>query len=600
MANKSFLTSDELDFDNLKESFITYLQGQDQFSDYDFEGSNLSTLIDLLTYNTYLNSLYLNQIGSEMFLDTALLRDSVVSHAKELNYVPASMISSTANIDIIVNTGISNVDLVPATVTIPDQFEMSTTVGDNTYTFTTEGIRVLSDPLEGSDGVFRFFANNLIASEGDIITETFVANITSNTSIGFKISSANVDISSIRVNVQNSNTDTTNTSYERRESLLGLTPTDNIFFIEGADDFKYKVVFGNGINGRAIENGNVIKVNYRNAHGDEPNGANTFTSAELVNGYSVSVNTNEKAQLGTVTESTDSIKFNAPRYFATQGRAVTADDYKSIIRSNFNQYQTVTVYGGEDDLPPRYGKVVVVIKPSNNRPRLNDTEKNQIVSFLRPRTPLSIDPVVKDAEFNYVKLSANVSYNISVTTQSAADIESKVRTSITNFDTNNLGDFGSILRYSKLSSAIDEADPSILGNEIYLSMYRDIQPVPNIIRTVNYSYENKLDSDEAEGCISSTAFTFEGQACSLDDDGNGNIRIITVQAGTEVVLVSNAGTVNYNTGEVTLQDFVVSSFEGSSLRIFALPELRDIISTRNIILNIGEDEIGINVIGLVG
>lgn len=600
MAHKAFLAANQLDFDALKDNLKTFLQGQAQFQDYDFEGSNLSALLDLLTYNTYLNSLYLNQVGGEMFLDTALIRDSIVSHAKELNYVPSSMKSAVANVTFVVNTATTVASEVPPTVTIPQNFEISTTVGDNNYVFTTETAIVLSSVVEDSDGYFRFYANNVSVYEGEVVTETFVANTTAeNESLGFTISSANVDTRSIVVNVQNSISDTANSTYEKKESLLGLSSADLAYFIEPAQDYKYKIVFGNGISGKSLLNGNIVKISYRNAHGEEPNGANSYTVSTTINNYSTTVVSNEKAQLGTLHESNESIKYNAPRYFATQGRAVTTSDYKSLIRSEFNQFQTVTVYGGDEETPAVYGKVIVVVKPSTGRNKLNDTEKNQIISFLRPRTPLSIDPIVKDAEFNKVRVTADIDYNLSATTQSANDIKSKVITAIRSYDTTNLGDFGSILRFSKLSSAIDECDASILGNELYLSLYKEITPSINIVRTITFEFENELDGDQDGGAISSSAFTYNGKSCTLRDNGQGVLEIITQQSGTTLTENSDAGTVNYTTGSVTISNFIVSAYAGSSIKINAVPLKRDVISTRNIILNIGTDEIYVNVTGIV-
>jgi hypothetical protein len=510
------------------------------------------------------------------------------------------MKSAVANVTFVVNTATTVASEVPPTVTIPQNFEISTTVGDNNYVFTTETAIVLSSVVEDSDGYFRFYANNVSVYEGEVVTETFVANTTAeNESLGFTISSANVDTRSIVVNVQNSISDTANSTYEKKESLLGLSSDDLAYFIEPAQDYKYKIVFGNGISGKSLLNGNIVKISYRNAHGEEPNGANSYTGSTTLNNYSTTVVSNEKAQLGTLHESNESIKYNAPRYFATQGRAVTTSDYKSLIRSEFNQFQTVTVYGGDEEIPAVYGKVIVVVKPSTGRNKLNDTEKNQIISFLRPRTPLSIDPIVKDAEFNKVKVTADIDYNLSATTQSANDIKSKVITAIRSYDTTNLGDFGSILRFSKLSSAIDECDASILGNELYLSLYKEITPSINVVRTITFEFENELDGDQDGGAISSSAFTYNGKSCTLRDNGQGVLEIITQQSGTTLIENSDAGTVNYTTGSITISNFIVSAYAGSSIKINAVPLRRDVISTRNIILNIGTDEIYVNVTGIV-
>ena len=597
MATDQFLDATELDFDTLKSNLKTFLEGQQQFEDYDFEGSNLSALLDLLTYNTYLNSLYLNQIGSEMFIDTATQRDSLVSHSKELNYLPTGKLSAVANVTFSVNTGITNASILPTSVTIPKNFELTTTIGENNYIFTVPDSIIVTTATLGSDNVYRFFANNIQVFEGNIRTEVFVSNTSSNTPASFVLSSANVDTRSIEVVVQTSNTDTTNTTHTKAESLLGLTPTSEIFFLQGAEDFKYEISFGNNINGKNLNNGNLVKVTYRDCNAEEPNSANLFTTSATVNGFTTSIITNSAAELGSEHETADSIKFNAPRHFATQGRAVTASDYKSLVTSNFPQFQTVNVYGGDEEDTPRYGKVIVTVKPATGRTKLTDIEKSQIVEFLKPRSPLSIDPIVEDAIFNKLEITSLVTYNTTNTTQSTNDIKSKILTAISNFNNNNLGSFGSVFRYSKFSTILDNADTSILSNDTTMRIFREIVPVESKINSFTIAFENQLDEDEAERCLFSTNFTFDGDSSFFQDDGAGNVQIIAQKPTGRIIKSSTAGTVNYTTGSVTLNNLDVTNFEGESIRLYARLEKKDIKSSRNIILEIDEIENDITVIG---
>jgi len=615
MANKSFLAANELDFDTLKTNFKTYLQGQEQFADYDFNGSNLSALLDVLTYNTHVNALYLNMIGSEMFLDSSVLRDSVVSHSKELNYLPVSKLSSVANVNIIVDTQSNTATDIGSSITIPKNLNISTTVGDNNYIFTTaESIVVTKPTLNTASGSFEFIANNVSIFEGDIVTEVFTANTTGSTPQRYVINNANVDTRSIEVNVQTSNTDTSNSDFTKSESLLGLTSASEVFFLQPAEDFKYEIVFGNGVTGKSIENGNIIKITYRNCNGDEPNRANVFSSATTLtnSNYPLTIVTNSRSQLGSEEETISSIKFNAPRHFATQGRAVTTSDYKSLITGQFPQFQTVSVFGGEDASPARFGKVIVVVKPSEGRNLLTDIEKGQITEFLAPRTPLSIDPLIVDAEFNKLEVTSRVKYNTSVTTQSINDIKSKVITAINTFNTNNLGNFGSTLRYSKLISAIDDADSSIISNETTIRIFRDLVPVVNSVKTITFQFENELLTNDVlytlpsghEGIIESTKFTYDIPAGTdqsgafIVDDGLGGLKIVFDAAGGRQTLNNKAGTVNYTTGEVTLSNFSVTAYEGSAIRIFGRLENKDVISTKNIILEVGSDETDVTVTGI--
>lgn len=597
MATDQFLDATELDFDTLKSNLKTFLEGQEQFNDYDFEGSNLSALLDLLTYNTYINSLYLNQIGSEMFLDTSTQRDSLVSHSKELNYLPTGKLSAVANVTFSVNTGITNASILPTSVTIPKNFELTTTIGENNYIFTVPDSIIVTTATLGSDNVYRFFANNVQVFEGNIRNEVFVANTSSNTPASFVISSANVDTRSIEVVVQVSNTDTTNATHTKADSLLGLTPTSEIFFLQGAEDFKYEISFGNDITGKNLRNGNLVKVSYRDCNAEEPNSANVFTTSTTVNGYSTSIITNSAAELGSEHETADSIRFNAPRHFATQGRAVTASDYKSLVTGNFPQFQTVSVYGGDEEDSPRYGKVIVSVKPATGRTKLTDIEKSQIIEFLKPRSPLSIDPLVEDAIFNKLEITSLVTYNTTNTTQSTNDIKSKILTEISNFNSNQLGNFGSVFRYSKFSTALDNADTSILSNDTTLRIFREIVPKEDKINSFTIAFENQLDEDEAERCLFSTNFTFDGDTSFFQDNGEGIVQIISQKSTGRIIKNAAAGTINYNTGSVTINTLNVPNYEGEAIKLYARLEKKDVSSSRNIILEIDEAENDITVVG---
>jgi len=597
MATDQFLDATELDFDTLKSNLKTFLEGQEQFNDYDFEGSNLSALLDLLTYNTYLNSLYLNQVGSEMFLDTATQRDSLISHSKELNYLPSGKLSAVANVTFSVNTGISNSSLLPANITIPKNFEVTTTVGENNYIFTVPDSIIVTTPILGSDNVYRYYANNVQIFEGDIRTEVFVANTSSNTPASFVLSSANVDTRSIEVVVQVSNTDTSNSTYTKQEQLLGLTPTSEVFFLQGAEDFKYEITFGNNITGKNLNNGNLVKVTYRDGHAEEPNGANAFTTSATVNGFSTAIITNSSAELGSEHESAASIRFNAPRHFATQGRAVTASDYKSLVTGNFPQFQTVSVYGGDEEASPRYGKVIVSVKPAAGRSKLTDIEKSQIIQFLRPRSPLSIDPIVEDAVFNKLEVTSLVTYNTTNTTQSTNDIKSKILTAISSFNSTNLGDFGNVFRYSKFSTALDAVDASVLSNDTTLRIFREIVPTETKLNSFTIEFENELDQDEAERCISSTNFTYDGDTSFFFDDGAGTLLILAQKPTGRITKNAAAGTINYTTGAITINTLDITAYEGESIRLYARLEKKDVSSSKNIILDIDETENDITVVG---
>ena len=349
MANTGFLSTSDLDFSSIKNNLKTYLKNQSQFSDYDFEGSNINVLLDVLSYNTYLNAFYLNQVGSEMFLDTAQLRESVVSHAKELNYLPRSRTSAKAYVNITVTPTGS-----PTTITIPKYYTLTTSVDSTTLNFHTYSDITIS-PV---DGVYT--AANVEIFEGNIVTEYF--NVSADTS-SFILQSDNIDTNSIEVTVIESSTNSSNSAWQRSESLYGLGPSSNNYFLQGYADYKYQVVFGDGSLGRAPSVGNIIKVTYRDTLGDVGNGAYIFKKTNFDNYTIINVATIAAAAEGSERESIESIKFNAPRYFTTQERGVTNTDFETLTRTRFPQLQAVSAFGGEDLVPPQYGKVAISVKP---------------------------------------------------------------------------------------------------------------------------------------------------------------------------------------------------------------------------------------------
>ncbi|NDB29851.1 hypothetical protein EB151_09925, partial [archaeon] len=319
-----------LDFNSIKTNLKTYLKNNTAFKDVDFEGSNISVLIDLLSYNTYLNSFYTNMVASEMFLDTAALRDSVVSHAKALNYTPRSFVSASANVTISISPTSSTNSVV-----IPKGTSFTSRVGSNTFTFTTNENLVLSNPNN------NVFTSNLTIYEGSYLTDSFVMNY-SNSSQRFVISNPTVDTSSISVTVIEDNGDNS-INYSKATSLIGMTSVSNNYFIEAAENQQYEIKFGDNVFGRKPKDGSVIVAEYRTSSGELPNGASTFSNDGNIDGHSnVSVSTVSNASGGALNEPIESIRYNAPRAFQTQNRAVTASDYETILKSNFSDIQSIS------------------------------------------------------------------------------------------------------------------------------------------------------------------------------------------------------------------------------------------------------------------
>jgi len=590
MANSSInLTS--LDFETLKEQFKTFLRSQKLFNDYDFEGSNISVLLDLMTYNTYMNAFYLNMLGSEMFLDTAQLRDSVVSHSKDLNYTPRSYRSATAKVDLIITPP---ADSACTAVVIPKGTSFTAKVGSNNFTFTTnEQIPVITNG--------RYFeATNVDIYEGVFLYDRYVMDY-ANTTQRFLISNENIDTESLVLNVVEDSS--TVIPYTKADSLFDIDYTSTVFFIQATQNQKYEIVFGDDVSGRRPKNGSIIVAEYRVSSGSAPNGAKTFKSDGQIGGFSnVIVTTVEKAINGAFPESLESIRFNAPRRFTTQERAVTEDDYEILLKSNFPEINTISAFGGDQLNPPQYGKVFIAIDLVN-ADGLPDSKRAIYRDFIKKRSPVSIDPVFISPEFLYVAVKSTVRYNVNKTKLTPNDISTLVISAITSYNQTYLDDFKKTLRYSQLTRTIDNAQSSIVGNDTEVLAMKKIKPKlfsPELI-AINFgiplynrsSALGAVHSATDDHTVTSTTFIYENQTCTLEDDGDGSINIITT-TGNEHTVLRKIGTINYENGRIRMRNFSISSYSGSAIKIFARPASRDIYSSQNIILSISPEDISVN------
>jgi len=540
MADK-YLSTSELDFDSLKDDFRKFLQSQDQYKDYNFDGSNMSVILDLLTYNTHINAYYLNQIGTESFLDTAKLKESVVSHAKELNYIPRSRNSSRAVVNLSTTGSITD-----GTKTINKFTKFETQAGANTLTFSTD-----RDITAINDGSGTFIANNVNIFEGTIVTEFFDVN-SSNTKI--VVSSSNVDIDSVEIVVQNSSSDLANSTFLRAQNLFNLTPSSDVFFIQGYGNSKYEIEFGNDVTGKRLTPGNIIRLRYRETLGDEGNNARAFVSSDPT----ITTSTVSRSSLGSERESIDSIRFNAPRVFSTQDRAVTSEDYKSLIKNKFPIIETLNVIGGEKLNPPRFGKVVVIPKPFDAK-IASQSLKDSIVDFLKDKASVSTEVITADPRFIVLDIQSSVRFNSTQTTRGEEDLRSSVINSIIQYGTNNLSEFNKDFRYSKLLTAIDSTDESILSNNTKIRMIKEIAPFIQINNDFVLDYDNEIE----KGSFISSMFikTINGVNFEASlEDLNGLVRMVSSSRGAKEVLDFNAGTIDYQNGIVTLSEFKLDGY----------------------------------------
>lgn len=596
MANGS-INLVNLDFEALKESFKSHLSSQTTFKDYDLTGSNLNVLLDVMAYNTYINSFYLNMVASEMFLDTAQLRSSVISHAKELNYVPRSFRSAKA----VVNIAITPVNPVGITaVTIPRGTSFTSKVGSNTYSFTLGDNIIVTGSSNGT-----FTASNVDIYEGALVTDTFVYNSAAS-SQRFILSNPTIDTTSIRVYVTENNGSSVLT-YNQANSYVGIDSESQVFFIQASESDLYEVVFGNDTQGRTPKHGSVISVVYRVGNGELPNGCAVFSSDDSIDGHTnIRVNTLQEASGGAIHETTDMVRKNAPRYFQTQERAVTATDYRTLLQLAFPEIVAIHVFGGEEAEPPRYGKVILSVDV-DNADGVSDSKKEDYRKYLKERCPITIDPIFIDPEFINVEVYTNAVYNLNSSAVSENELQSVIKTQVRIFNELTLNDFDTTLRYSRLVKQIDDSNPSIASNSTELVAYKDIVPALNSsepftvrflnpLKVLNSAYVHPYIDNHT---ISSSYFTYNGALCKVEDDGQGVIRIVSLTLNdSEHTTIVDVGTVDYATGDVVFSAGLnITSYEGSSIRLRAVTDSKDIMAVQNNIIRIKDNDIYVTVTG---
>jgi len=573
MAANSAINVTSLNFDNIKESMKTYIASKPEFTDYNFEGSTISMLLDLLAYNTYQNAFYTSMVGNEMFLDSALLRDSVVSRAKMLNYVPRSARGASTTLTVeITPTG------APDSVTVAKDSEFSATIDGEAYKFVT--------PQAYSFSSTDNYSGTITITEGRPVTHRFTVN--TNSPVRYILPNENVDTTSITVDVQTSSSDASSVRYNLASDITEVQANSAVYFLQEVEDSQYEITFGDDVIGQAPVDGNIVIANYRICNGTDGNGISSFTSPSTLGGYSTFTTiVNAATSGGANNETIESIKFNAPKNYETQNRAVLAEDYKRLILRDNGDVQSISVWGGEENNPPIYGKVYISIKPTIGN-TISSQRKTEITTELKKYNVLSIDPEFVDATFLYIRPTVEVRYDSKTTTLTGPQVQTKVLNAITNFESTKLGTFDNkTFRYSQFVKAIDAADSSIVSNLTTIQIEKRFVPSLTNSTTYNVSFSNALHNPHAghRYAISSSAFTYRGNTSYFDDDGNGNLRIYYITgSNTRVYTNETAGVVNYRTGLVTINAFLPSAFVGSSLSIFADSADDDVNAIRNQIL----------------
>lgn len=476
MANTALRVT-ELDFDSIKENLKNYLRSQSQFQDFDFEGSGMSVLLDILAYNTHYMGYYLNVVGNEMFLDTAQLRSSVLSHAKLLNYVPQSNHGAKTQLNIIVTPSVNeDQDLSSATVQKYSQFLGETIDGIN-YPF----VALYSNTAPKIGGSYSFANVNII--QGEVITLQYEMDPT-NTKRRFKIPSSNVDLSTVTITVQESAGNTSTVEYTLSNDLTEVTANSTVYFIEEDTDLNYTFYFGDNVIGKRPNDGNIIICTYVDTVGSPANKVNNFTLIESVSGFSdnISVTSIAATYGGGDKETIEQVRFRAPYFYTTQNRAVTIEDYATLITKDYPNIDSVSVWGGDDNIPPIYGKVFLSLKTKDNFTLSNLEKENIKNSLIETRNVLTVIPEIVDPEFTYLLVRGSVTYNPTLTRLSASEIEQLVRASIEDYETTDLLRFNSTFRKSKLQSRIETAEKSITGSDIKVFLQKRVQLDPTVVK----------------------------------------------------------------------------------------------------------------------
>lgn len=583
-----------LDFNSLKNNLKAFLKNNTQFKDIDYEGSNINVLLDVLAYNTYLNGFYTNMVASEMFLDSAQLKDSIVSHAKELNYTPRSFNSAEAQI---------TVDITPSTtvssIVVPEYTSFTSRVGSNTYTFSTSGSQVITT---GNNGVYSLTVK---VYEGLPTTETFVFN-SANTKQRFVVSNPTIDISSLVVTIYEDGGQTI-TPYTKADNLSGITSTSTVYFVQGAENQQYEIVFGDNVFGKKPKDGSTAVVKYRTGSGELPNGASLFVADSAIDGHTnITVKTVASASGGAVSESIESIRFNAPRSFQAQDRAVTVNDYETLLTNKFSDIQAISVYGGEDADPPQFGKVYISVDVFN-ADGAPQARKAVFQDYIKDKTPLTIGVIFVDPVFMYTKVVTNVLYDINNTSKTTAAIETAVRGAVSTYSLTDLENFKKTLYYSSLTKSIDASDTSIIGNDTTVYAVMRIVPQTNADYSFVVETHNELAAETGPRVaasevhyghtLTSSVFTYNNTACILVDDTLGNIYIAARLSGYISPLI-RVGSVNYTTGKIQITHFNISSYNGNYLELICTTKSKNIQGFKNVILAIDPVDVTVTVTGV--
>ena len=581
------LTVSDLDFDSIKTNLKTFLQSQSEFQDYNFEGSGFSILLDLLAYNTHYLGFNANMLANEMYLDSADIRKNIVSLAKMLGYTPTSAKSPTVSLDILINNASG------ASLTMSKGTVFTSSISGNSYQFVTNEIYTLTP----TDGVYKF--QNIPVYEGTLNTFKYTVN-TSDPDQRFIIPSVNADTTTLKVSVQNSSGDTATSTYNLATGITSLDSESKIYFLQEVEDGKFEIYFGDGVIGKSLSDGNIVIMEYVVTNKTEANGASNFTLSGAIETFSdVSITTDSAAQGGAEPQTKESIRYNAPLQYSAQDRAVTTSDYETKVLELYPNAQSVSAWGGENDETPVYGVVKIAIKAASGS-TLTDATKESIVSQLRKYNVASVRPIIIDPETTFIILTSNIKYDQKATTKNTNTLKSEITTAISNYNTNTLQQFDGVFRHSKITGLIDNVDNSILSNVTSLMVRKTFTPTINSSTKYDIYFRNGIFNPHsghksvAGGVVTTSGFKVpnDEKIYFLDDDGIGNIRRYYFSGSVRTYANTTQGTVDYATGQITINSLNISSIENirgassNDIEITIEPASYDIVPVRDQIIEI--------------
>ena len=593
-----------LDFDQIKTSIKEYLRANSNFTDFDFEGSNFSVLIDTLAYNTYINAFNANMVVNESFLDSATLRENVVSLARNIGYVPRSRNAAKATVSLTVSLSAQTTS-ASDTLTLQAGLVCVGTLENSNYIFSVpESITTTIN-----SGVANF--NNITIYQGTYLKKQFVVD--GSLDQRFVLDNSFIDTSTIVVKVKGLSDSGEGREYSRVDNILNINKNSEIYLIQEVQDEKYELLFGDGYFGKKLENGAIITVSYIITDGEDGNGAANFSfsgrfldslSNTVIPTNTISVTTVNAAANGSAIESVDSIKYFAPRIYASQHRAVTTRDYEAIIQQIYPNTESVSVVGGEELDPPEFGNVVISIKPKNGD-FVSDFDKQTILTKLKDYSLSGINQRITDLKVLYVEIDSGVYYNSSQVTNVNA-LKTKVSSVLNTFARANINQFGGRFKYSKLCQTIDNADNAITSNITRVVIRRNLKALINQSAQYELCYGNKFHINKEGFNIKSTGFTLAGRIGTFyftDVPGSGDKGVISIvkdinETGKYEVIVKSAGTVDYTKGEIILNTLNITStaVANNIVEIQAFPESNDIIGLKDLYLSFSVADSTINMV----